>query len=150
MSWFRKQEKVRTAPSDRKSRMEGLWSRCDGCGEIIYRPDLEKNWNVCPACGHHDALPARRRLELVLDEGSFEEFDRGLSSRDPLTFVDSKKYRDRIRTTMRNTGENDAFICGLGRMEGQLVSVGVFNFEFMGGSMGSVVGEKVTRLFERA
>ncbi|AKU89873.1 acetyl-CoA carboxylase, carboxyltransferase subunit beta [Vulgatibacter incomptus] len=130
--------------------MEGLWSKCDGCGEIVYRPDLEKAWNVCLVCGHHGVLPARRRLELVLDEGSFEEHDVGLAPKDPLQFSDSKKYRDRARQTHKALGERDAFISGVGRIDGKQVSVGTFNFAFMGGSMGSVVGEKVTRVFERA
>jgi acetyl-CoA carboxylase carboxyl transferase subunit beta len=152
-AWFRKQDKPKLAPAEaapRKSRMEGLWTKCDGCAEIVYQKDLERNANVCPVCGHHAAMPARRRLELVLDEGSFEEFDQGLSPRDPLGFSDSKKYRDRLKSTFKATGERDAFLCGLGRIQGSLVSIGVFNFEFMGGSMGSVVGEKVTRVFERA
>jgi len=150
MSWFRKQEKPRHAPTVRKTRMDGLWSKCDGCSEIVYTQDLEKNWNVCPVCGHHGALPARRRLELVLDDGSFEEFDALLTSTDPLQFTDSRRYRDRIRSAVKAGGDRDAFISGLGLVEGQLVSLGVFNFGFMGGSMGSVVGEKVTRVFERA
>lgn len=154
MAWFRK-EKPKVAPANgdqrnRVSRMEGLWSKCDGCGEILYRQEFEKNWNVCLVCGHHAALPARRRLELVLDEGSFEEMDRGLAPRDPLNFTDSRKYRDRARSTFKALGERDAFISGLGAIDGAQVSVGTFNFAFMGGSMGSVVGEKVTRVFERA
>jgi len=155
MAWFRK-EKPKVAPPpgvdprSRASRMEGLWSKCDGCAEILYRPDLEKAWNVCTACGHHAALPARRRLELVLDEGSFVEHDVGLAPKDPLQFSDSKKYKDRARQTHKAIGERDAFISGVGTIEGREVSVGTFNFAFMGGSMGSVVGEKVTRVFERA
>lgn len=130
--------------------MEGLWSKCDGCAEILYRSDFEKAWNVCTACGHHASLPARRRIELVVDEGSFEEQDQTLASKDPLQFSDSKKYRDRVRQTHKATGELDAFISGLARIGGRQVSLGTFNFAFMGGSMGSVVGEKVTRVFERA
>jgi acetyl-CoA carboxylase carboxyl transferase subunit beta len=94
--------------------------------------------------------PARVRLEAIIDEGSFKEADQDLSPVDPLGFVDSKKYRDRLKTTAKSLGENDAFIAGMGRIDGHLVSVGCFVFEFMGGSMGSVVGEKVTRVFERA
>jgi acetyl-CoA carboxylase carboxyl transferase subunit beta len=150
MSWFRKQEKPRVAPTERKTRMDGLWSKCESCSEIVYTQDLEKNWNVCPICGHHSGLSARRRLELTLDDGSFEEFDASLTSTDPLQFTDSKRYRDRIRASLKAGGDRDAFLSGLGRVEGHLVSVGVFNFAFMGGSMGSVVGEKVTRVFERA
>jgi acetyl-CoA carboxylase carboxyl transferase subunit beta len=154
MAWFRKEKpKVAVPPVDmrnRPSRMEGLWAKCDDCGEILYRQEFEKNWNVCLVCGHHAVLPARRRLELILDEGSFEEMDRGLAPRDPLQFTDSKKYRDRAKSTYKAIGERDAFISGVGRIDGQTVSVGTFNFAFMGGSMGSVVGEKVTRVFERA
>ncbi|WP_373046366.1 acetyl-CoA carboxylase, carboxyltransferase subunit beta [Vulgatibacter sp.] len=154
MAWFRKEKPKVAAPAvdmrTRPSRMEGLWAKCEGCGEILYRQEFEKNFNVCLVCGHHAVLPARRRLELVLDEGSFEEMDRGLAPKDPLQFSDSKKYKDRAKATFKAIGERDAFISGVGRIDGQLVSVGTFNFAFMGGSMGSVVGEKVTRVFERA
>jgi acetyl-CoA carboxylase carboxyl transferase subunit beta len=153
-SWFSK--KPRIAPvdpdlqSEGPSRMQGLWSKCDECDEIIYRQEIEKNFNICPACGHHQPWPARARLAALLDEGSFEEFDRDLEPVDPLGFVDSKKYRDRLKNTKKSLEENDAFVCGVGRIEGKQVSLGCFVFDFMGGSMGSVVGEKVTRVFERA
>jgi acetyl-CoA carboxylase carboxyl transferase subunit beta len=154
MAWFRKLERPKAPAPDagapRKSRMEGLWVKCDACGEILYRPDFEKALNVCTACGAHAPLPARRRIELVVDPGSFEEHDRNLVSKDPLGFSDSKRYRDRVRSTIKATGEKDAFVGGLGRIHGHLVSLGAFHFPFMGGSMGSVVGEKVTRVFERA
>ncbi len=154
MAWFSK--KPRIAPVDpidgdaRPSRMQGLWSKCDACDEIVYRQEMEKNWNVCLACGHHMPWTARARLAALLDEGSFEELDRGLEPVDPLGFSDSKKYRDRLKSTRKALGENDAFLSGVGRLEGRKLSVGCFVFEFMGGSMGSVVGEKVTRVFERA
>ena len=156
-SWFAK--KPRIAPVDpgevdslrqQPSRMQGLWTKCDECEEILYRADIEKNLNVCTQCGHHMPWPARARLAALLDEGTFQELDRELEPTDPLGFTDSKKYRDRLRVTRRALEENDAFIGGLGRLEGFPVSVGAFVFEFMGGSMGSVVGEKVTRVFERA
>jgi acetyl-CoA carboxylase carboxyl transferase subunit beta len=130
--------------------MEGLWVKCDECGEILYREDLEKLLNVCGNCNHHMALPARMRINALLDEGTFEEFDIGLEPGDPLNFSDSKKYRDRLKSTKKKLGENDAFVSGTGTIDGRRVSVGCFIFEFMGGSMGSVVGEKVTRVFERA
>lgn len=152
MAWFRKEKPkvpVSGEQRNRTSRMEGMWSKCDDCGEILYRPDYEKAWNVC-TCGHHGRLPARRRLELVLDEGSFEELDKGLAPLDPLEFSDSKKYRDRAKQTAKKLQEKDAFISGMGAIDGKPVSVGTFNFDFMGGSMGSVVGEKVARVFERA
>jgi acetyl-CoA carboxylase carboxyl transferase subunit beta len=129
---------------------EALWQKCDGCGEVVYTQDWERHWNVCPLCGHHDPLPVRRRLEMVLDPGSFEELDAELVPQDPLGFVDSKKYKDRLKSTAKNTGLADAFVSGMGAIEGRAVSVGCFAFEFMGGSMGSVVGEKVARVFDRA
>ncbi|MFN7134118.1 MAG: acetyl-CoA carboxylase, carboxyltransferase subunit beta [Myxococcales bacterium] len=154
MAWFSKKPKVK-APAEQpakptKSRMEGLWVKCDVCEEIIYRQELERNLNVCPTCQHHMQWPIRSRLRALCDPESFEELDRELVALDPLGFTDSKKYKDRVRATRKATGENDAFVCGRGRIEGHPVSVGGFAFEFMGGSMGSVVGEKVTRVFERA
>ena len=154
MAWFSK--KPRVAPADpesddkQPSRMQGLWSKCEECDEIVYRQELEKNLNVCPSCGYHMQWPARARLEAVMDEGSFREADRQLLPQDPLGFVDSRKYRDRLKATAKSVGENDAFIAGMGRIDGHPVSVGCFVFDFMGGSMGSVVGEKVARVFERA
>jgi acetyl-CoA carboxylase carboxyl transferase subunit beta len=130
--------------------MQGLWAKCESCDEIIYRQELEKNWMVCPHCEHHHPWTARSRLGGLLDPDSFEEFDKELEPQDPLGFADSKKYKDRLKSTRKSLGEPDAFISGVGRIEGHQVSVGCFVFEFMGGSMGSVVGEKVTRVFERA
>jgi acetyl-CoA carboxylase carboxyl transferase subunit beta len=155
MAWFSKKQEPRIARTaaegeERPSRMQGLWTKCEECDEIIYRQEIEKNLNVCPNCGHHMPWPARARLQALLDPDTFEEFDTELEPQDPLGFVDSKKYRDRIKSTRKSLGEKDAFLSGTGKIEGHLVSVGAFIFEFMGGSMGSVVGEKVTRVFERA
>jgi acetyl-CoA carboxylase carboxyl transferase subunit beta len=154
MSWFSKKPRVVSKPTDEpdapKSRMQGLWAKCEACDEILYRQDMEKNLNVCPSCGHHLPWSARSRLLATLDPETFEEFDAHLEPMDPLNFSDSKKYRDRLRSTRKSLGEPDAFISGVGRIEGHRVSVGCFVFEFMGGSMGSVVGEKVARVFERA
>jgi len=155
-AWFSK--KPRIAPVEAQdddlkatpSRMEGLWVKCDACGEILYRNDLEKNLHVCPACAFHMQMPARARLASLLDGGVFTEHDQNLEAEDPLGFSDSKKYKDRLRVTKKNLGEKDAFLSGIGKIDGAQVSVGCFVFEFMGGSMGSVVGEKVTRVFERA
>jgi len=155
-AWFSKKPRITTQAQgpeterDQPSRMQGLWAKCEECDEIIYRQEIEKNLNVCPACGHHMAWPARSRLKELLDPGSFEEMDQALEPQDPLGFSDSKRYKDRLRSTRKSLGETDAFVSGLGRIEGKQVSVGCFVFEFMGGSMGSVVGEKVTRVFERA
>ncbi|MGV3619461.1 MAG: acetyl-CoA carboxylase, carboxyltransferase subunit beta [Archangium sp.] len=154
-AWFQKKPKI-AAPDPAEpstvssSRMEGIWEKCDECGDIMLAEELTKALNVCPSCGHHMALPARQRLASLCDPDSFEEFDTKLESTDPLGFADSKKYKDRIKSTMKALGENDAFISGVGTIEGRRVSLGTFNFDYMGGSMGSVVGEKVTRVFERA
>jgi acetyl-CoA carboxylase carboxyl transferase subunit beta len=156
MAWFSKTKKLkassqaaRGAPVPAK-KGEGVWQKCDGCGEVIFTQEWERNWRVCPLCGHHDPLPVGRRLEMVLDPGSFEELDADLVPQDPLGFVDSKRYRDRLRSTAKATVMKDAFVCGTGTIDGRLVSIGGFAFEFMGGSMGSVVGEKVTRVLDRA
>ncbi len=156
MAWFSKEKKLKSkattpeAPPPPAKKGEGLWNKCDGCGEVVYKAEWERNWNVCPSCGHHEALPVRRRLEMVLDPGSFQELDAELNPQDPLGFADSKKYKDRLRSTYKATGLRDAFISGVGTIDGKPVSLGSFAFEFMGGSMGSVVGEKVARVFDRA
>jgi acetyl-CoA carboxylase carboxyl transferase subunit beta len=156
MAWFSKTKKLRAAQggggrgAETAAKGEALWQKCDGCGEVVYTQDWERHWNVCPLCGHHDALPVVRRLDLVLDPDSFQELDADLTPQDPLGFVDSKRYKDRLRSTAKNTGLKDAFVSGLGTIDGRPVSVGCFAFEFMGGSMGSVVGEKVARVFDRA
>lgn len=154
MAWFQKKPRIASVDNEADikpaSRMEGLWVKCDSCGEILYRADLEKQLNVCPTCTHHMPLPARARIASVLDADSFQEHDQSLEPMDPLGFADSKKYRDRLRSTRKALAENDAFISGVGTIDGNPVSIGCFVFEFMGGSMGSVVGEKVTRVFERA
>ena len=149
MAWYHRVPAPKLPNDQRKVRMEGMWIKCDGCGEIVYKPDVEKNLEVCPKCDEHFPLDVRRRLDLVLDPGSFDECDIGLESTDPLQFTDSKKYKDRIRAGARSAGEKEAFVSGLGKIAGRDVSIGCFHFGFMGGSMGSVVGEKVTRIFER-
>lgn len=154
-AWFQKKPKIAVpdpaeASPVNTSRMEGIWEKCDECGDIILAEELVKALNVCPSCSHHMAFPARLRIAALCDPDSFEEFDTQLESMDPLGFSDSKKYKDRIKSTMKALGEKDAFISGVGTIEGRRVSLGCFNFEYMGGSMGSVVGEKVTRVFERA
>jgi acetyl-CoA carboxylase carboxyl transferase subunit beta len=149
MAWFSKKQTVR-APTERRMRTDGLWVKCDGCGEIALRQEVARNLEVCPHCDYHFALEARRRLELVLDAGSFEEKDRALKPLDPLDFKDVKRYRDRLKAAQKQTAAEDAFVGGPGRIGGRAVEVGAFVYEFMGGSMGAVVGEKVARMFERA
>src|SRR6267142_716422 len=150
MAWYHKVPAPKLPAQDKRTRVEGLWIKCDECGEIIYKQEVERNLELCPKCGEHFELPVRRRLDLVLDPGSFVEHDLGLESTDPLQFSDSKRYRERIRAAARGAGETEAFVSGIGRLAGREVSIGAFHFGFMGGSMGSVVGEKVTRIFERA
>ena len=150
MAWYHRVPAPKLPAEQRRARMEGLWIKCDGCGEIIYKQDVEKNLEVCPKCDEHFPLPVRKRLDLVLDPGTFTEHDVGLESTDPLQFTDSRKYKERIKSSQKSAGEGEAFLSGTGRIAGREVSIGSFHFNFMGGSMGSVVGEKVTRVFERA
>jgi len=146
MAWlFRKRDQPRKVVT------EGLWSKCDACREIVYRADVEKNVRTCPRCGIPFRLSARERLDLLLDPGSFEERDAGLRSQDPLGFKDNRgRYGDRLRIAREKTGVEEAVISGLGRIAGYPVVVGVFEFAFMGGSMASVVGGKITRAIELA
>jgi len=150
MAWFHKVPTRKQPAQDKRARMEGLWIKCDGCEAIVYKQEVEKNLECCPKCGHHFPMGVRARLDLVLDPETFQEMDLGLESTDPLTFSDSKKYKDRLRASGRTSGEPEAFLSGLGKLAGREVSIGAFHFGCLGGSMGSVVGEKVTRVFERA
>jgi acetyl-CoA carboxylase carboxyl transferase subunit beta len=151
MAWFSKQNApTGAAEAERREVPDGLWAKCDGCAEILYREELEKSAMVCSKCGHHHRLSARARIALLVDEGSFEERDSELVSDDPLTFVDSKPYAERAVASQRAVGERDALVSGRARIAGIPCSIGVFEFAFMGGSMGAVVGEKVARVFERA
>lgn len=136
-------------PRPESSRTD-LWTRCPDCGETIYNKQLEKNQRVCPKCGHHFRLRVDARLGSLLDTDSFEEHDAGLESLDPLGFVDLKSYPDKLDEQRAKTGISDAAVWGFGRIEGQRVSICAMDFAFMGGSMGSVVGEKVTRGAEAA
>jgi len=128
---------------------EGLWVKCKNCSEIIYAKEIERNLNVCPKCDYHFRISARARIDLVLDKGSFVEMDADIQSTDFLDFKDTKKYKDRIKASLAKAGGGDAVVCGEGSIEGLPVVVSVFDFSFMGGSMGSVVGEKITRAIER-
>jgi acetyl-CoA carboxylase carboxyl transferase subunit beta len=148
MAWFWKRDKSEGKP--RKVVTEGLWIKCDSCKEIVYRAEVERSGRVCPKCRYPFRISARERLALLLDDGSFEEHDRALRSQDPLGFKDTKRYRDRLKGAKEKTGLEDAVITGTGRIEGYPVVISVFEFEFMGGSMGSVVGEKLTRAAELA
>ncbi len=149
MAWFKKSKAPIAAQADvKKVQMpEGLWTKCKNCEEIIYTKEIERNHNVCPKCDYHFRISARERIALVLDEGSFAETDPNITSIDFLKFKDTKKYSDRIKAAVSKSG-GDAIITGTGTIEGLPVVVAVFDFSFLGGSMGSVVGEKVTRAIE--
>ena len=150
MSWFKK-EKTPLAPADKKSRMpEGLWSKCKGCSEILYKKEIVRNSNVCPRCNYHFGLSATERLAMLLDGGSYEEFDSGIRSTNPLRFKDTKRYQDRLKTGREQTGLDDAIMTVKGTINGIPVIVAAMEYGFIGGSMGVVVGEKITRAVERA
>ncbi len=153
MSWLSKlmPARIRTDGNNAKGKVpEGLWEKCDGCGAVLYRPELERNLEVCPKCGHHHAIAARRRLLAFFDEGSSEELFAELEPVDALKFKDSKKYRDRILAAQKATGEKDALIAMRGLLKAHPAVACAFEFAYMGGSMGSVVGEKFTRAAEAA
>jgi len=150
MAWFKRKTAPVLAVENKKVQMpEGIWTKCKNCQEIIYAKEIVRNLNVCPKCDYHFRISARERIELILDEGSFVEMDAAVRSVDFLEFRDTKKYKDRIRDAIKKAGDGDAVICGTGQIEGLPVVVGVFDFSFMGGSMGSVVGEKLTRAIEK-
>ena len=150
MAWFKKEKTAISQSDGKKVRVpEGLMTKCQNCRETLYSKDLENNHNVCPKCGHHFRISAVKRIELLLDEGSFVEYDANIVSIDFLEFKDSKSYQDRIDAAVAKGGSKDAVICGEGKIEGTAVQLAVFDFSFMGGSMGSVVGEKITRSIER-
>ena len=150
MAWFRKErpEKVSPDAPDKKVKVpEGLWIKCDNCKEIIYRKEVDKNYKVCPKCDYHFRISASERLPYLVDEGSFLEVEDGLSPKDFLGFKD---YKDKLKSNRKKTGLKDAIISGNARVGGMPVSIVVMDFNFMGGSMGSVVGEKIARAVERA
>lgn len=154
MSWFKKEngkpEKVaQINDASRKLRTEGLWLKCDGCRQIIWKKDLESNWNVCPKCGAHMRMDAASRLKLLFD-GDYETFDTGLRSSDPLDFYDSKPYRERLDSMRQATSLSDALISAGGKVADRLVHICSMEARFIGGSMGCVVGEMITRAIERS
>ncbi|MEK6713594.1 MAG: acetyl-CoA carboxylase, carboxyltransferase subunit beta [Nitrospirota bacterium] len=142
MAWFKKEDikKIKIP--------EGLWIKCNYCREIIYRKEVEKSSMVCPKCKYHFYISIEDRIAIMLDEGSFRELDRLIYSLDPLEFKDSVKYKDRIKNYQKSTGYADAFVYGEAKINDSPVVIGIFNFKFMGGSMGSVVGEKILRATE--
>ena len=149
MAWWSRTKGL--SAEGKKSVPKGLWVKCEQCGESLFEKDLEANLRVCNCCDYHLRLPTPARLAMVLDEDSFVESDAGMTSTDPLNFrIDDKKYTDSLKRAHDKTGPADAYLSGSATIEGHACEVGFFVFEFMGGSMGSVVGEKITRQFERA
>ena len=151
VSWFKKRSSRPGRSERRKVAVpEGLWVKCNNCGQISYSKEIDRNLKVCPKCDYHFRITARERIALLVDKGSFDEFDSAIESMDPLHFKDSQKYTDRLKKAKKKTGLSDAVISGVCTIDGQRAILSVFDFFFMGGSMGSVVGEKVTRAVERA
>jgi acetyl-CoA carboxylase carboxyl transferase subunit beta len=155
MSWFRREngeaEKLPKLESgERRVRTEGLWQKCDGCRQIIWKKDLETNSNVCPKCAYHFRLDAVARVKHLLDGGEYEAFDSDLTSGDPLGFVDSKPYSERLRGMQQSTNLSDALIAAAGTLEGRRVQICAMEMRFIGGSMGCVVGEKIARAIDRS
>ncbi len=152
MSWFEKlmPSRIRTEGGNKKAVPEGLWNKCPSCGAVLYRAEVERNLEVCPKCSHHNRIGARKRLDLFLDPEPREEIAAELEPSDPLKFKDSKKYRDRISSAQKATGEKDALVAMRGKLKGADIVACAFEFSFMGGSMGSVVGERFVRAVNAA
>jgi acetyl-CoA carboxylase carboxyl transferase subunit beta len=150
MEWFRKIKQPK-APVEKKSRMpEDLWAKCNGCNEIIFKKEVIKSFQVCPKCNYHFRVSARERLAMLMDEGEYEELDTNIFPMDPLKFRDVKKYADRLKQSAESTSAREGVINALGEMNKIPILASVMEYSFMGGSMGSVVGEKVTRAVERS
>jgi len=150
MAWFRRESGELDNSGEKRVRTEGLWVKCENCRQIIWKKDLEDNLNVCPKCDKHFRIDARTRLAQLLDENEYETFDGNIVSTDPLKFVDLKPYASRLRQAKEDTGLNDAVINAHGRLLGRPVIASVMEYAFIGGSMGAVVGEAITRAVERA
>ena len=153
MTWFKREKRPIDKPTpvdERRVRTEGLWTKCTSCGAIIWKKDLEANWEVCPKCDHHFRLGSRRRLELLFDDANWTELDSELASSDPLQFVDNKPYAQRLTDAQQKLGMKDAILTAEGLLNRRPVICCSMEFGFIGGSMGAVVGEKVVRAAERS
>jgi acetyl-CoA carboxylase carboxyl transferase subunit beta len=152
MAWFKKTRKrIASSTAEKPSRVpEGLWVKCPGCSQLIYNKDLEVSLNVCPKCAHHFRISAAERLKALFDDSCYQEHFTNLISNDPLQFTDTKPYRDRLKSTIEATGLKDSVIVATGRLEGIDVAVAAMEYGFIGGSMGVVAGEKITRAIEIA
>ena len=150
MTWFKRETAPLETSGEKRVRTEGLWVKCDNCRQIIWKKDLDDNLNVCPNCQLHFRIDARRRLELLFDSNEYDTFDSEIASNDPLKFVDLKSYSDRLRRAQSETGLRDAIINARGKLDGRDVVISAMEYSFIGGSMGAVVGEAITRAIERA
>jgi len=151
MAWFKKSESPGTEESGKRPKAaEGLWLKCNHCREIIYRKEVDRNNKVCPKCDYHFPISVQERVALLADLGSFKEWEAGLAPLDPLSFSDSRSYKDRLSAQQEKTGRKDAMVIGEATINGRRIALSVFDFAFMGGSMGSVVGEKICRAADRA
>jgi acetyl-CoA carboxylase carboxyl transferase subunit beta len=150
MAWFKRESGELNTQGAKTVRTEGLWVKCDECRQIIWKKDLEENLNVCPKCQKHFRIDARARLALLMDDNKYETFDSNLSSTDPLKFVDLKPYASRLKQAQHDTGLKDAVVNAQGKLLGRPVIASVMEYAFIGGSMGAVVGEVITRAVERA
>jgi len=146
VSWLNRAARGIRALTKQKDVPDNLWQKCPGCGEILYRRELERSWHVCGACGYHLPLEAIRYVDLLLDPDSWEELFASVTSTDPLAFRDSKRYTERLRAARKQTGREEAVITGRGRLDGLPVNLAILDFAFMGGSLGSAMGEKIARL----
>jgi len=150
MAWFKREQADIDASGEKRVKTEGLWVKCDQCRQIIWKKDLDQNLNVCPKCDRHFRIDARTRLTLLLDDGQYQTEDGNLVSTDPLKFTDLKPYAERLKRAQTETRLNDAIINARGKLNGQPVIVSAMEYSFIGGSMGAVVGEVITRAIEKA
>lgn len=150
MSWFRRSTENIASDNQKKDMPEGMWNKCSSCGEIIHKGALEQNLWVCTKCSHHFRISSHEYFAILFDEVTFKEFDAKMTSKDPLSFVDTKKYKDRIKETIKKTGLSDALRYGTGKVNKREVVIACMDFSFIGGSMGSVVGEKIRRATDKA
>ncbi len=149
MDWF-KRKKEALKPVEKKELPDGLWIKCDNCGEIIYKKELEKKLYVCPKCDFHFRIGSDIYISILFDKGTFTEFNQSMKAADPLNFKDSRKYSDKYKATVKKTGMNEAVVTGTGQIEKHKVVMALMDFKFLGGSMGSVVGEKISRAIDLA
>jgi acetyl-CoA carboxylase carboxyl transferase subunit beta len=153
MAWFNRQKpgvEEGGGDGEKRVRTEGLWLKCESCGQIIWKKALDENLQVCPRCEHHFKLDARSRLAVLFDDGVYDEHDSSLTSTDPLDFVDSRRYKERLHAMQQQTSMSDALVSASGKLEGRDVNICAMELKFIGGSMGAVVGEKITRAIERS